>query len=98
MTSTRAPFVLTDEDALMQPHPITVLMVDDQDMIGAVVGKMLESEQDIDFHFCNDPTEALATAIEINPTVILQDLVMPEIDGLTSVSYTHLTLPTILRV
>lgn len=69
----------------MQPHPITVLMVDDQDMIGAVVGKMLESEQDIDFHFCNDPTEALATAIEINPTVILQDLVMPEIDGLTLV-------------
>ena len=85
MTSTRAPFVLTNEDALMQPHPITVLMVDDQSMIGAVVRKMLEGEGDIDFHFCNDPKQALATAIEINPTVILQDLVMPDIDGLTLV-------------
>lgn len=85
MTVTRPPFVLTAEDVAIKPPPITVLMVDDQAMIGAVVKKMLEGESDIHFHFCNDPKKALSLALEINPTVILQDLVMPDVDGLTLV-------------
>lgn len=48
---------------------------------------MLAPEQDIAFHFCQDPTKAIKTANRIHPTVILQDLVMPEIDGLTLVRY-----------
>lgn len=43
---------------------------------------MLEPETDIDFHYCADPTQALNRAKELSPTIILQDLVMPEIDGL----------------
>ena len=41
---------------------------------------------DIDFHYCADPDEALVVANQIKPTVILQDLVMPGMDGLTLVS------------
>src|SRR5918996_1197673 len=66
-------------------HGITVLLVDDQAMIGEAVRRMLSGEKDISFHFCNDPTKALETAVRVSPTVILQDLVMPEVDGLTLV-------------
>jgi phosphoserine phosphatase RsbU/P len=72
------------EPALTQ-HKVTVLLVDDQPIIGEAVRRMLAGEDDIVFHYCKDPAQALARAKEIGPTVILQDLVMPEIDGLTLV-------------
>ena len=68
-------------------HKITVLLVDDQMIVGEQVRRMLAPEQDIVFHYCPDPTKAIAMATEISPTVILQDLVMPEIDGLTLVKF-----------
>ncbi|MHC8399368.1 diguanylate cyclase domain-containing protein [Pseudomonas sp. MDT1-17] len=69
----------TDENAAM------VLLVDDQAMIGEAVRRGLSNEDNIDFHFCADPHQAIAQAIRINPTVILQDLVMPGLDGLSLV-------------
>src|SRR5882757_2679781 len=66
-------------------HKITVLLIDDQPMIGEAVRRMLASEQDVIFHYCKDATRAVEEAIKVSPTVILQDLVMPEIDGLTLV-------------
>ena len=68
-------------------HPVTVLLIDDQRMIGEAVRRMLVGESDIHFHYCEDPTQAIKIATEIHPTVILQDLVMPQIDGLTLVRY-----------
>ncbi|GAB4343267.1 MAG: PleD family two-component system response regulator [Desulfobulbaceae bacterium] len=65
---------------------ITVFLVDDQAMIAEAVRRSLV-EEDLDFHYCQDPTEAVKQAIELKPTVILQDLVMPEIDGLTMVKF-----------
>ena len=62
---------------------VVVLLVDDQAIVGHAVRQMLQPETDIQLHFCQDPTKAVAMACEIRPTVILQDLVMPEIDGLT---------------
>lgn len=72
-------------DALLSEHKIIVLLVDDQAMIGEVVRRMLAGETDIEFHACRDAAQALDTALRIRPTVILQDLVMPDIDGLTLV-------------
>jgi two-component system chemotaxis family response regulator WspR len=71
--------IKTDENAAM------VLLVDDQAMIGEAVRRGLAHEDNIDFHFCADPHQAIAQAIRIKPTVILQDLVMPGLDGLTLV-------------
>ncbi len=68
-------------------HRITVLLVDDQAIIGEAVRRMLMTEEDIDFHYCQDATMAIKMAEGISPTVILQDLVMPEIDGLMLVRY-----------
>lgn len=62
-----------------------VLLVDDQAMIGEAVRRGLASEENIDFHFCADPHQAIEQAVRIKPTVILQDLVMPGLDGLTLV-------------
>ena len=69
----------------MTQHKVTVLLIDDQPMIGEAVRRMLAGEPDIVFHYCRDATKALDEAARIKPTVILQDLVMPDIDGLTLV-------------
>ncbi len=66
-------------------RPIVVLLVDDQAFVGAAVGLLLESESDIELHCCLHAANAIALANQIAPTVVLQDLVMPEIDGLTLV-------------
>lgn len=62
-----------------------VLLVDDQAMIGEAVRRGLAQERNLDFHFCADPHQALEQAIRIKPTVILQDLIMPGLDGLSLV-------------
>ena len=61
---------------------IRVMLVDDQAMIGEAVRRMLAGESDIDYRYCDNPLEAISIANEWKPTVILQDLVMPEVDGL----------------
>ena len=73
--------------ATLTEHGITVLLVDDQAIVAAAVRRMLETEADISFHYCPDPNEALQKALAVEPTVILQDLVMPDIDGLTLVKF-----------
>lgn len=75
---------MSTEPQLTQ-HKVTVLLIDDQPMIGEVVRRMLAGEPDIDFNYCRDATKAIEEADRIKPTVILQDLVMPDIDGLTLV-------------
>ena len=64
---------------------LLVLLVDDQVMIGEAVHRLLADEPNIDFHYCSDPQQAIAVAEQVAPTVILQDLVMPGVDGLTLV-------------
>jgi sigma-B regulation protein RsbU (phosphoserine phosphatase) len=79
MTDSAPP---TDEVQQMFEQDIIVLLVDDQAMIGEAVRRMLAAQEDIQFHFCQYPHQALARAAQLQPTVILQDLVMPDIDGL----------------
>lgn len=68
-------------------YKIKVLLVDDQLIVGEQVRRMLSQFDDIEYHFCQDPSKALPTAKEIKPTLILQDLIMPDIDGLTLVKF-----------
>jgi DNA-binding response OmpR family regulator len=66
-------------------RPIIVLLVDDQPFVGVAIKRLLASEADIEVHGCHVAEEALAMAVKVRPTLILQDLVMPGIDGLTLV-------------
>jgi len=63
-----------------------VLLIDDQPMIGEAVRRMLVEESDIGFHYCADPTRAFGAIEQCQPTVILQDLVMPQMNGMDLVT------------
>ncbi len=64
-----------------------VLLVDDQPIVHAAVRQALAGETAIELRYCQDATQALEIARQTRPTLILQDLVMPEIDGLTLVQH-----------
>ncbi len=67
----------------IQEHPIRVLLVDDQRIVGEAVRRMLAGRTpEIEFRLCLDPDAAIAIAAEFGPTLILQDLIMPGVDGL----------------
>ena len=69
------------------PHDIRVLLIDDQPLVGEAVRRMLAGEPGLQYRYCREPGQALAVAAEYAPTVILQDLVMPDVDGLTLVRH-----------
>ena len=75
----------TPVPASVTPMPVyktLVFLVDDQAMVGEAIRRSFSNQADIHFHFCASPAEALSRAVKIKPTVILQDLVMPGIEGL----------------
>ncbi len=76
-----------DDYQALKSYRITVLLIDDQPMVAEAVRRSLEGEGDIDFHYCADPTKAIQTANSIQPTLILQDLIMPEVNGLMMVKF-----------
>lgn len=63
-------------------QPVTVLLVDDQPIIAEALRQIFRPEPYITLHYCQDPSRAVEVANQILPTVILQDLVMPGVDGL----------------
>ena len=65
-------------EATQAETALKVLLVDDQRIIGEAVRRMLRTQPDIEFHFCQHAEEAIAKANDIQPTLILQDLVLPE--------------------
>lgn len=73
---------------------VIVLIVDDQPMIVEAVRRQLASEIDLKFHYCTDSTQAVIEAVRVKPTVILQDMVMPGLDGLSLIQeYRKTSLP-----
>jgi len=64
-----------------------VLLVDDQAMVAEGIRRMIADEPDIRFYYCSDPKKAVHEAIACKATVILQDLVMPDVDGMTLVRF-----------
>ncbi|CAN7373951.1 MULTISPECIES: GGDEF domain-containing response regulator [Duganella] len=73
--------IAADPEQSLTIFKVRVLLVDDQLIIVEAVRRMLSDQSDIEFHYVTDATLALSTALQLQPTVILQDLVMPSIDG-----------------
>jgi len=63
-----------------------VLLVDDQPIVAEAIRRMLADQDDIIFHYCRDSDKAVDAAVECKPTVILQDLVMPDTNGMELLS------------
>lgn len=74
-------------DQYVTKMPISVLLIDDEFLIGEAMRIKLSSEADIVFNYCKEPDKALETAIGVQPTVIMLDLVMPGVNGLTMVKF-----------
>jgi two-component system, sensor histidine kinase len=72
-------------DGPPEQYASLVFLVDDQPIVGEAVRRLLAGEQDMNLHYCSQPAEALEIADSIKPTVILQDLVLPDTDGLEMV-------------
>jgi two-component system chemotaxis family response regulator WspR len=70
-----------DTEKSLTKFKVRVMLVDDQLIIVEALRRMLLDVDDIEFHFVTDAVQALQCAIELRPTVILQDLVMPGADG-----------------
>lgn len=70
--------------APLDPSAIHVLLVDDQPLLGEAVRRMLlEHLPGLRYSYCRRHEDALLTARDALPTVILQDLIMGEYDGLS---------------
>lgn len=76
-----------NEERGLPKYPIIVLLVDDQSFVAEAIRQQLEDDPEINFHYCAIPDQAIPTALEIRPTVILLDLVMPDVDGLALLRY-----------
>lgn len=76
---------IMQQPSVSEAYSAMVLLVDDQIMVGEAVRRALNDEPDIEFHFCTDPTQVITVAEQIAPTVILQDLIMPRVEGLALV-------------
>ena len=76
-----------NEGLSLPKYPIIVMLVDDQSFVAEAIRQQLEDDIEINFHYCALPDQAIPTALEIRPTVILLDLVMPDVDGLALLRY-----------
>ncbi|HEU4844530.1 MAG TPA: response regulator, partial [Burkholderiaceae bacterium] len=70
-----------EQEPALTAYKVRVLLVDDQLIIVEAVRRMLSDQPDVEFHYETSAAGALEVARRLQPTVILQDLVMPSIDG-----------------
>jgi sigma-B regulation protein RsbU (phosphoserine phosphatase) len=66
-------------------HNIKVLLVDDQRIVGETIRRMFADISGLEFKFVLDPAAAMSEALAFEPTVILQDLIMPGVEGIDMV-------------
>lgn len=75
-------------------HPLKIMLVDDQRIIGETIRRMVAELPGAQFLFCANAALAIEQADQFQPTVILQDLVMPDHDGLEMVRAFRAHRPT----
>ncbi len=79
--------------------PIRVLVADDHLIIRQGLRLILETEADFDLvGEASDGVEAIRLCAELRPDVVLMDLRMPGMDGLTAIERLHLEQPQIAVV
>lgn len=70
---------------MTETSPIRVMIVDDHDMVRSGLGVFLEAFDDLELvGEAADGREAIRLCAEVQPHVVLMDLVMPEMDGVAA--------------
>lgn len=70
---------------MTETNPIRVMIVDDHDMVRSGLGVFLEAFDDLELvGEAADGKEAIRLCRELQPHVVLMDLVMPEMDGVAA--------------
>ena len=77
-------------------EPIRVLIVDDHDMLRKGLASFLYAVPDLELiGEASSGSEAIELCAEKEPDVVLMDLVMPEMDGVTAIQHIHKRQPEI---
>ncbi|MBF0157914.1 MAG: response regulator [Magnetococcales bacterium] len=63
-----------------------ILLIDDQQITASLLGRMLRDIKPWTLHVCINPLQAEEMVAQVQPHVILLDLFMPAIDGMTLLS------------
>ncbi len=80
----------------MKPTPINVLIVDDHDMLREGLASFLRAFPDLKMlGEASNGHEAIRLCRELKPDVVLIDLIMPEVDGVTAIQIIHQEIPEI---
>jgi NarL family two-component system response regulator LiaR len=81
---------------MMESNPIKVLIVDDHDMLREGLTSFLRAFPDLKMvGEAASGIEAMRLCHDLHPDVVLIDLIMPEMDGVTAIQTIHQDLPDI---
>jgi len=73
--------------------PLRVLLVDDEAYMRTFVGRVLQKSIDCTVVEARDGQEAVALSQSINPELIILDINMPRMDGVTALGQIRVTKP-----
>jgi DNA-binding NarL/FixJ family response regulator/class 3 adenylate cyclase len=86
-STTEADQIVTDETVTDDTAPIRVMLVDDHGVVRRGLRGFLELLRDMEVvGEAENGSQAVAAADRLQPDVILMDLLMPEMDGLTAIA------------
>ncbi len=83
----------------MISNPIRVLLVDDSVVVRSVLTKLLSQDPEINvIASAADPYDAREKIVQLKPDVVILDIEMPRMDGLTFLEkiMTHMPLPVVM--
>jgi NarL family two-component system response regulator LiaR len=81
---------------MTETNPIRVMIVDDHDMVRSGLSVFLEAFDDLELvGEAADGEEAIRLCSELQPHVVLMDLVMPEMDGISATQAIRQADPTV---
>jgi two-component system, NarL family, response regulator LiaR len=79
---------------MTETNPIRILIVDDHDMVRSGLGIFLQAFDDLKLvGEASNGIEAVRLCRELKPDIVLMDLIMPEMDGVTAIRSIHQDLP-----